>query len=328
MKRILTLIVSLCLLLSFLLCGCSDTTEKDNLDDSLIVTSEYSLKFIEGKCEYYYDDEYLMLFFEFTNTSGNTAAPQDLVRIEAFQNGVGLTLHTFCGQRIDNAIAIDVSVQNGATATAVWMFSPDDYSDVSVETSDGHAFIVELVHEQALPSSGQYSENYLCIVDGCSKEGIIKYEGISGNTEYYCKTHYDEMLETMKEIMGEGSQLYKYSEYIKEDYLKDELLEWFTEYNICYYDESLVEEFTDMDLPKPETAIANYPSYTKEDGSYLYGFDEEEECRVYLSAYMVYLMHFDYEVTELDNNVYSIDDEYYIGLGKIAGKYCFMIVEL
>jgi len=33
-----------------------------------------------------------------------------------------------------------------------------------------------------------------CIVDGCNKEGVINYEGISGETEYYCATHYDEML--------------------------------------------------------------------------------------------------------------------------------------
>jgi len=322
MKRILTLIVGLCLLLSFALCGCSYTTKKDDLDDSLKTTSEYRLKFIEGKCEYYHDDEYLMLFFELTNTSGKTAVPEDLVSIEAFQNGVELTLITFNGQRINDAIAIDVSVQNGATATVVWMFCPDDYSDVSVETSDGQAFTVELMH------SGQQSANFICIVEGCSNEGIIKYDGLSGNTEYYCNTHYDELLETMKELMGEDSQLYKYSEYIKEEYLRDELLDWFSEYNIRYYDESVVEEFIDMDLPKPETAIENYPSYTKKDGSYLYGFDEEEECRVYLSAYMVYLMNFDYEVTDIGNNVYSIDNEYYIGLGKIDGKYCFMIVEL
>lgn len=274
MKKVLALIAGLCLL--FCIAGCSNTAEIDNVDDSLKTKSEYSLKFIEGKREYFYDDEYLMLFFEFTNTSGNTATPEDLVSIEAFQNGVALTLITFNGQHIDDAIAIDVSVQNGATATVVWMYYPADYSDVSIETSDGQAFIVELVPEK---------------------------------------------------IMGEDSQPYKYSEYIKEDYLRDELLEWFTEYNICYYDESLVEKFSDMDLPKPETAIANFPSYTKDDGSYLYGFDKEEECRVYLAAYMVYLMHFNYEVTELDNNVYSIDNEYYIGLGKIDGEYCFMIVE-
>lgn len=328
MKKVLALIVGLCLLLSFLLCGCSDTTENDDLGDSLITTSEYSLRFIEGKCEYYHDDEYLMLFFELTNTSGKTAVPEDLVSIAAFQNGVELTMITFNGQRIDDAIVIDVSIQNGATTTVVWMFYPDDYSDVSVETSDGQAFTVELIQGQELLSSGQHSANYTCIVGGCSNKGSIKYDGLSGNTEYYCSTHYDELLETMKEIMEEDSQLYKYSEYIKEEYLRDELLEWFSKYNIRYYDESVVEEFVDMDLPKPETAIANYPSYAKEDGSYLYGFDGEEECRVYLSAYMVYLMNFDYEVTDIGNNVYSIDNEYYIGLGKIDGKYCFMIVEL
>lgn len=278
MKRITALIISvLCLL--FCIVGCSNTAETDNggdridnEDDSLKTNSEYSLKFIEGKCEYHSGDEYVMLFFEFTNTSGSTAVPEDLVRVEAFQNGVGLTMVTFNGQRIENAIAVDISVRNGATATVVWMFRPDDYSDVMVETSDGQSFIVEL--------------------------------------------------------MGGDSQLYKYSEYIKEEYLKDELLEWFSEYNIHYYDESLVEEFIDMDLPKPETAIADFPNYTKDDGSYLYGFDKEEECRVYLSAYMVYLMHFDYEITNIGNNVYSIDNEYYIGLGKIDGKYCFMIMEL
>jgi len=128
--------------------------------------------------------------------------------------------------------------------------------------------------------------------------------------------------------MGEDSQLYKYSEYIKKEYLKDELLEWFTEYNIRYYDESLVEEFSNMDLPMPHTAIADYPAYIENDGAYLYGWDDEEECRVYLSAYMVYLMHFDYEVAELGNNVYSIDNEYYIGLGLVDGKYSYMIVEV
>lgn len=125
-----------------------------------------------------------------------------------------------------------------------------------------------------------------------------------------------------------GNQPNKYSEYIDEKYLTNELIEWFVEYNICYFDESLVKKFSDMRLPKPETAIANFPTYTKDGDDYLYGFDNEEECRVYLAAYMVYLMHFDYEVVDLGENVYSIDNKYYIGLGKIDGKYCFMIMEL
>lgn len=125
-----------------------------------------------------------------------------------------------------------------------------------------------------------------------------------------------------------GNQLNKYSEYLDEEYLNTELNEWFTEYDICYFDKSLALKFSDMGLPMPETVIADFPTYTKNDDSYLYGFDDEEECRVYLAAYMVYLMHCNYEVTELGDNVYSIDNTYYIGLGKILEKYYFMIVKL
>lgn len=399
MKRILTLIVGLCILLSFLLCGCSDTKEKDDLGESLITTSEYRLKFIEGKCKYYHDDEYLMLFFELTNTSGKTAIPEDLVSIKAFQNGVELTLITFNGQRIDDAIAIDVSVQNDATATVVWMFYPDDHSDVSVEISGGQTFIVELVQEQEQEQVGKInfnndagavlytnheftttkygtdiviiyftftnnSDEYLSLYDvanfrayqdgieieGCQLDtdaGDNSWKEIARNKSLNCaiafKTTsknavqlrvspiidgcFDSSVYQEQELLSSGQE-YKYSEYIKEEYLRDELLEWFTEYNIRYYDESLVKEFIDISLPKPETAIADFPSYTKDDGSYIYGFDDEEECKVYLAAYMVYLMHSDYEVTDLGNNVYSIDDKYYIGLGKIDGKYSFMIMEL
>lgn len=167
-----------------------------------------------------------------------------------------------------------------------------------------------------------------CIVEGCNKKGVINYEGISGETEYYCTTHYDEMMEKIKNTLGEDSKLYLYSDYIKKEYLKDELLDWFDKYNIRYYDESLVEKFSNMNLPMPHTAIANYPTYTEDDGAYLYSWDNEEECRVHLSAYMVYLMHFDYEVTDIGNNVYSVNNKYYIGLGNVDGKPSYMILEL
>lgn len=152
------------------------------------------------------------------------------------------------------------------------------------------------------------------IIDGCFDSSVYQEQELLYSNQHSAN--------------DENSQLYKFSDYINEKYLKDELLDWFAEYNIHYYDGAVVREFSDMNLPKPETAIADCPSYIKEDGSYIYAFEKEEECRVYLSAYMVYLMHLDYEVTDIGDNVYSINDEYYIGLGKIEGKFCFMIVEL
>lgn len=344
MKKVLALITGLCLLFSITGCGTKEQIEveisvgvadKDYGIETEIV-DKIDFENAVGKVTYTdheftsteYGTDIVIIYFSYTNMSDDYQSLGDITIFQAFQDGVeidGCFLDTEAGDNEWRAIA------KGKTLECAIAFKRNGNNPIQLRVFpiiDG-TFDSSIYQEQELLSSGQHStKNYICIVEGCSNEGIIKYDGLSGNTEYYCNTHYDELLETMKEVMGEDSQLYKYSEYIKEEYLRDELLEWFRKYNIRYYDESVVEEFIDMDLPKPETAIANYPSYTKEDGSYLYGFDEEEECRVYLSAYVVYLMNFDYEVTDIGDNVYSIDDEYYIGLGKIDGKYCFMIVEL
>lgn len=50
-------------------------------------------------------------------------------------------------------------------------------------------------------------EHY-CAVDGCYEEGEYEVEGFSGEIEYYCKEHYDEMQDTinmMEEDVGNGS---------------------------------------------------------------------------------------------------------------------------
>lgn len=343
MKTVLALIVGLCLLFNIVGYGKEEKIEVEistgvsNKDYGIEpeIVDKIDFENAMGKVMYIdheftsteYGTDIVIIYFSYTNKSDDYQSLGDITRFRAFQDGMeidGCFLDTEAGDNEWRGIAKDKTLECAIA------FKRNGNNPIQLRVFpiiDG-AFDSSIYQEQELLSSGQHSANYTCIVEGCSNEGSIKYDGISGNTEYYCNAHYDELLEMTKEIMGEDSQLYKYSEYIKEEYLRDELYEWFSEYNIRYYDESVVEEFVDMDLPKPETAIANYPSYTKEDDSYVYGFDEEEECEVYLAAYMVYLMHFDYEVTDIGNNVYSIDDEYYIGLGKIDGKYCFMIVEL
>lgn len=41
-----------------------------------------------------------------------------------------------------------------------------------------------------------------CEVDGCYKEGTNKLEGITGEIEYYCYTHYQELLGFLNVILG------------------------------------------------------------------------------------------------------------------------------
>ena len=60
--------------------------------------------------------------------------------------------------------------------------------------------------------SNDYSDSssieHYCEVSDCYKEGTYEIEGISGMTEYYCYTHYDEMqdiISYMEESVGSGS---------------------------------------------------------------------------------------------------------------------------
>ncbi len=55
-------------------------------------------------------------------------------------------------------------------------------------------------------SSRKTVEHY-CEADGCYKEGIISVTGFSGEPEYYCQDHYDEMLDIigkMEQDVGNG----------------------------------------------------------------------------------------------------------------------------
>lgn len=126
---------------------------------------------------------------------------------------------------------------------------------------------------------------------------------------------------------GEQQKTYEYSDYVNREDMEDELLEWFEKYDIRFYDGAFVDDFPYTNLPKPETIVVGFPSYEMNDDAYIYRFDTDEEVRVFTAAYMVYLMNLDYEVNELNDNVYSIDDEYYFGLGMDDGDYILLIME-
>lgn len=57
-------------------------------------------------------------------------------------------------------------------------------------------------------SSVSKTTNHYCQSDGCTKEGIKTIVGISGATEYYCQSHYDEIqsiIGDMEKDVGRGS---------------------------------------------------------------------------------------------------------------------------
>ena len=134
MKRVLSLLLVV-LLLGLTACG---TTEE---------SPKHTLEFIEGRTAVMNDTEYVAVFCNYTNNSGETCLPCEAIDVKAFQNGVELTIIVYTGQKTEDAIQCDTAVQTGTTAKVVWLYEKQDDSTVSVEFSDGQKHEFEIVAE-------------------------------------------------------------------------------------------------------------------------------------------------------------------------------------
>lgn len=129
MKRFVSLLLTILLVLGLSACVSQPT--------------EHTMTFVESKDLVINEQTYIGLFYDYTNNSGETAIPADAINVKAFQNGTELVVTVFTGQKTEDAIQCDTSVQNGTTVRVVWLFERVDESPVSVEMSDGQKFTVE-----------------------------------------------------------------------------------------------------------------------------------------------------------------------------------------
>jgi len=141
MKRIFTCLLAVLLLVGMTACG----TEPDE--------TLHSIDFIEGKLLVHNDTEYAAAFFSYTNNSEETVMPCDAFDIKAFQNGIELTINVYTGQKIEECIQCDTSVQPGTTANVIWLYAISDYSTVTLEVSNGDTYNFELskLEEEVVP---------------------------------------------------------------------------------------------------------------------------------------------------------------------------------
>ena len=130
MKKFISLLLAV-LMLAVMLTACGSATPKE---------PDHTLTFKEGKMVTMNDTEYVGIFFDYTNNSGETVLPCEAIDVKAFQNGKELTVVVYTGQKTEGAIQCDTSVQTGTTANVVWTFEPQDKSTVSVECTDGQKF--------------------------------------------------------------------------------------------------------------------------------------------------------------------------------------------
>lgn len=109
-------------------------------------TPKHTISYIGGEVKtvsvHEQDYKLVCVYTEYTNSSGESSLPADWVNVKCYQNGVEIPVLVFTGEKMDDYIQCDTSVQDGVTAKVIWTFQPEDDSPVTVELSNGEKFTI------------------------------------------------------------------------------------------------------------------------------------------------------------------------------------------
>lgn len=131
MKKVISVLITLLLLLSLVACGSTEP--------------EHTLTYVDGSRITLFDEyDCVAVFTKYTNGSAESAVPADNLTVKAYQNGVELSPIVPTGNKTDGYIQCDAGVQCGVTADVVWIFQLDDESPVSVELPGGKKVDIEI----------------------------------------------------------------------------------------------------------------------------------------------------------------------------------------
>lgn len=128
MKKITVMVIVALMMLT----GCTEES----------VAPEHTMEFVESKTMVIDEQEYVALFYDYTNGSSETAIPCEQIDVKTFQNGEELVITVYTGEKMDGAVQCDTSIQSGTTSRIIWLFEKVDDSPVSVEMSDGQEFVL------------------------------------------------------------------------------------------------------------------------------------------------------------------------------------------
>ena len=130
MKRFLNInliLLAICVLV-FLLNGCSNQIERDDIGKGYI--GDYYVEIVDYAIDVDADNiPVLAIKYTFTNDSDETACFDWVVDDDVFQNGIAL-------EKVYSDDNIDTDVQSGASIDVVLGYRLNDYSNVDVELTD------------------------------------------------------------------------------------------------------------------------------------------------------------------------------------------------
>ena len=109
-------------------------TDSKNTDTKFEYSADgYTYKYLKNQVETIDGTDYVYVFFEYTNDSGQTAMPYYSLTTKAFQNGVEIQSYMSIDDSISEANTTFKDVQTGSTVDIAIKFELVDDSPVSIE---------------------------------------------------------------------------------------------------------------------------------------------------------------------------------------------------
>ncbi len=239
MRKILAYLLASLMVISLMACGKQ-------------AVSSHNLRYEKAECmDLFFNDESLhcvCVYTEFTNTTDNSVLPADETTVKAYQNGIELSPWVFTGERTNNYVQCDTSIQSGATAKVIWIFEIRDDNEITIEfpnNKDIEKVIIDSdaeANNETFNSTEPLKELYDAnmITEDELKEYIQEVEATVDNWTDFYEIIEEENMET--DAFGDLTGNKEYRNYYKpreeysfsEDYaikINYDIIEW-----DCYYD--------------------------------------------------------------------------------------------
>lgn len=114
----------------------SETEMPESSDSEFIYSAEgFTYKYLKNEVLNIDGTDYVYVFFEYTNDSGETAMPYYSLSVQAFQGGIQIDPYMSFDESIKEAEIAYKDIKTGTTTDVAFKFEITDDSPVSIEVS-------------------------------------------------------------------------------------------------------------------------------------------------------------------------------------------------
>lgn len=113
----------------------AENTDQNSDSDFVYSAEGFTYKYLKNEVKNVDGEDYVYVFFEYTNDSGETATPYYSLAVQAFQNGIQINSYMSYGEGIPEAETAFKEIKTGTTTEIALKFELSDDSPVSLEIS-------------------------------------------------------------------------------------------------------------------------------------------------------------------------------------------------